>query len=44
MISFFPGMDHSLLDLADDLAGAAQALHHLLAFLSSADCVVAFLE
>ena len=32
------------LDLADDLAGASETLYHLLAFLSSAGGVVAFLE
>ena len=34
----------ALLDLADDLTGAAERLDHLLAFLSSAGRVVAFLE
>lgn len=34
----------ALLDLADDLAGAAEALNHLLAFLAPACGVVAFLE
>ena len=33
-----------LLDLADDLAGFAQALHHLQAFLASSDSVVTLLE
>lgn len=34
----------SLLHLADDLAGAAEALHHLLALLPSAYGVVALLQ
>ena len=34
----------SSLDLADDFAGATQALDHLLAFLSSAGRVITLLE